>query len=131
LADVGSGGGLPGIPLAILRPDLQLTLIEPRAKRVAFLRGVSHELVLRNVKVLRCRSEDVPKASFSGCYSRATFPPAQWLEVGRELVKADGIVIVLANDPWTGSDTSTRLGRSLQYTSGSGRSRWLGSFCFT
>ncbi|MDX1609204.1 MAG: 16S rRNA (guanine(527)-N(7))-methyltransferase RsmG [Halofilum sp. (in: g-proteobacteria)] len=60
LADVGSGGGLPGLPLAIAAPGLDVTLIEPRTKRAAFLAHVARHLGLANVKVERCRAEDLP-----------------------------------------------------------------------
>ena len=59
VADVGSGAGLPGIPLAIARPDAQFFLIEPMERRVEWLRHEIAELGLRNVQVLRGRSEDV------------------------------------------------------------------------
>jgi 16S rRNA (guanine527-N7)-methyltransferase len=57
--DVGSGAGLPGIPLAIARPDLQLTLLEPMARRVAWLQEVITELAL-TVEVVRGRAEEGP-----------------------------------------------------------------------
>lgn len=59
VADVGSGAGLPGIPLAIARPDLQVTLIEPLLRRSDFLKGVVDELSLGDrVRVERIRAED-------------------------------------------------------------------------
>ena len=60
VADVGSGAGLPGIPLAIARPDIRITLIEPLLRRSNFLTGVVEELGLGDrVDVLRDRAEDV------------------------------------------------------------------------
>lgn len=56
--DVGSGAGLPGLVLAIARPDVQLVLIEPMERRVDWLRSESAELGLDNVTVLRARAED-------------------------------------------------------------------------
>lgn len=58
VADIGSGAGLPGIPLAIARPDLQITLIEPLLKRSNFLREVVQDFGLDNVTVVRGRAED-------------------------------------------------------------------------
>lgn len=58
VADVGSGAGLPGIPLAIVRPDLRLTLIDPLLRRVTFLDESVEELELRNVRIERMRAED-------------------------------------------------------------------------
>lgn len=59
LLDVGSGAGLPGIPLAILRPDLKVTLLEPLLRRANFLTEAVEELVLQDaVTVVRGRAED-------------------------------------------------------------------------
>jgi 16S rRNA (guanine527-N7)-methyltransferase len=60
LADVGSGAGLPGIPLAIMLPELQITLIERSGKRVRFLRSVQALLGLPNLTVLEADLKDVP-----------------------------------------------------------------------
>ena len=59
VADVGSGAGLPGIPLAIICPDSHFVLIEPMERRVEWLRHEIAELGLENAEVLRGRSEDV------------------------------------------------------------------------
>jgi 16S rRNA (guanine527-N7)-methyltransferase len=59
LADVGSGGGFPGIPLKILRPDLQVFLIESNLKKATFLAEVARDLELSGVRVLVNRFEDV------------------------------------------------------------------------
>ena len=58
LADVGSGAGLPGIPLAIVRPDLNLTLLDPLLRRTTFLTETVEELALSNVRIERLRAED-------------------------------------------------------------------------
>ncbi|WP_336650545.1 16S rRNA (guanine(527)-N(7))-methyltransferase RsmG [Kocuria rosea] len=57
VADVGSGAGLPGLCLALARPDLQITLIEPLERRVQWLDEVVADLGLTNVRVLRARAE--------------------------------------------------------------------------
>lgn len=59
VADVGSGAGLPGLVLAIARPDVHLTLIEPMERRVEWLTAEAARLGLDNVEVLRARAEDV------------------------------------------------------------------------
>jgi 16S rRNA (guanine527-N7)-methyltransferase len=86
--DVGSGGGLPAIPVAILRPDLQLTLVEPNGKKCAFLRTAAHELQI-DTEVSEARVESLPldqTALADIVWSRATFPPVKWLAVARKLV---------------------------------------------
>jgi 16S rRNA (guanine527-N7)-methyltransferase len=59
IADVGSGGGVPGLPLAIARPDAKITLIEATKKKAAFLKEAAAALDLSNVTVLDTRAEDV------------------------------------------------------------------------
>lgn len=61
VADIGSGAGLPGIVLAIARPDVQWTLIEPMERRVTWLNEQVADLGLDNVEVLRARAEDVKR----------------------------------------------------------------------
>jgi 16S rRNA (guanine527-N7)-methyltransferase len=60
VVDVGSGAGLPGIPLALARPDLSVTLLEPLARRVAFLTECVERLGLERVTVVRGRAEEDP-----------------------------------------------------------------------
>ncbi len=75
LADVGSGAGLPGLVLAIVRPDLQVTLIEPLARRTAFLSETVQRLELSDrVEVMRGRAEDVRGRQFRYVTARAVAP---------------------------------------------------------
>jgi len=70
--DVGTGPGLPGIPLSIVRPECQFTLLDSLGKRVRFLRQVQHELHLTNVTPVQSRVEDFPaEPPFDGVISRA------------------------------------------------------------
>lgn len=87
--DVGSGGGAPGIPLAILlaatgRP-YRFTFVEPRDKRVAFLRSVVGQLGLRSSEVLRTRSDQLPAHGADVALARATLPPSEWMVEGARL----------------------------------------------
>lgn len=63
VCDLGSGAGLPGIVWAILRPDVEITLLEPSLRRTRFLNDVVARLDLRNVEVIRGRAEDQPGAA--------------------------------------------------------------------
>ncbi|SFU10500.1 16S rRNA m(7)G-527 methyltransferase [Kosakonia arachidis] len=70
--DVGTGPGLPGIPLSIVRPESHFTLLDSLGKRVRFLRQVQHELKLSNVEPIQSRVEDFPaEPPFDGVISRA------------------------------------------------------------
>ncbi|EIS0968990.1 16S rRNA (guanine(527)-N(7))-methyltransferase RsmG, partial [Salmonella enterica] len=70
--DVGTGPGLPGIPLAIVLPDAHFTLLDSLGKRVRFLRQVQHELRLENITPVQSRVEAYPsEPPFDGVISRA------------------------------------------------------------
>jgi len=92
LVDVGSGAGVPGLPVAVLRPDLQVTVVERVAKKVAFLRAAVDALKLSNVTVLRTDLAALPAAGFDRAVSRALMGPAQWIAAARRIVRPDGHV---------------------------------------
>lgn len=78
VADVGSGAGLPGIPLALARPDLHIVLIEPLLRRSGFLEEAIAELELDHVSVVRARAEDVrPTGGYDVVTARAVAPLAR------------------------------------------------------
>lgn len=74
VADIGSGGGLPGIPLAIALPQLQFVLVERMSKRCAFLENCAAVLRLKNVRVENMQAEQVPPQSFDVATFRAFRP---------------------------------------------------------
>jgi 16S rRNA (guanine527-N7)-methyltransferase len=101
VVDVGSGGGLPGIPAALVRPDARFDLFEPTGKKVAFLRTAIRELGIGGrVRVHASRVTDPAAADVVGRFdvasSRATFSPDAWLPLGRTLVRRGGCVLVFA-----------------------------------
>lgn len=61
LADIGTGAGFPGIPLAIMRPDIQITLIESIGKKCKFLEHIKEILNLKNIEIVNARAEEVGK----------------------------------------------------------------------
>ena len=70
--DVGSGPGLPGIPLAIMHPDKEFVLIDSLGKRIRFLKQVIHDLKINNVLPVQSRVEEFdPESGFDGVLSRA------------------------------------------------------------
>jgi 16S rRNA (guanine527-N7)-methyltransferase len=96
VADVGTGAGLPGVPLAIAEPDRAFTLIESRAKRVRFLRHVVGVLGLTNTTVAHSRAEHLPvDRPFDTVLARAVAPPAQLLEICRHLTAPGSILLLL------------------------------------
>lgn len=89
--DVGSGGGLPGIPLAIARPELQVTLIDSVAKKTAFLLQAKAELGMNNLNVVTGRVEDSrPEMLFDAITSRAFSDLKEFVTLTRHLLKPAG-----------------------------------------
>jgi 16S rRNA (guanine527-N7)-methyltransferase len=91
LADVGSGGGLPGIPLAIARPELAVTSIETVSKKASFQQQAKIELGLANFQPLCARVEKVqPDAPFDGVISRAFTDLADFVGLTAHLIGPTG-----------------------------------------
>jgi 16S rRNA (guanine527-N7)-methyltransferase len=96
LADIGSGAGLPGVVLAISRPDLRVTLIEPLLRRATFLLEVVAELGLEGVAVARSRAEDLPAGSaFDAVTARAVAPLSRLVPWGLPLCRSGGELVAL------------------------------------
>ena len=96
IADVGTGAGLPGVPLAITERGREFTLIESRAKRVHFLRHVTAELGLVNTIVTHGRAEHLrPEHPFATVLARAVAPPAELLDICRPLTAPGSILLLL------------------------------------
>ncbi|QLQ23759.1 MAG: 16S rRNA (guanine(527)-N(7))-methyltransferase RsmG [Dechloromonas sp.] len=89
LLDVGSGGGLPGIPLAIARPDLAITLVDTVQKKAAFLQQAAIELELKNVAVHHARVEEM-RGQYAQISSRAFAELARFVSLTRHLLAPGG-----------------------------------------
>lgn len=96
VCDIGTGAGLPGLVLAIARPDLAVTLVEPLLRRTTFVDEVVAELELGNVTVVRGRAEDLHgKATFDVVTSRAVAPLERLLGWSMPLVAATGATVAM------------------------------------
>ena len=88
--DVGSGGGMPGIPTAICRPDLQITLLDSNTKKTAFLQQTVIELGLNNVTVAAGRVETIYDKKVDVVTSRAFAELADFVALTKHLLNENG-----------------------------------------
>jgi len=94
--DVGSGAGLPGIPLALARPELQFTLLDSSHKKTTFLRQVMIELKLANVDVVCDRVESWPATQpFDTVVSRAFSDLPEFLALAGKLCGRNGVIVAM------------------------------------
>ena len=98
VVDVGTGGGFPGVPLALWRPDLDFTWLEPREKRASFLRHVARTIPVENARVVVARLEDLPGAAFRFATSRAFTSEADvW--AGAPFLEPGGVLLLWTTAP--------------------------------
>jgi 16S rRNA (guanine527-N7)-methyltransferase len=97
VGDVGSGAGLPGIPMAIAQPEAEFVLIEPMERRSDWLKSQIEELGLKNVRVLRARAEEVGEA-FDVVTARAVKALPQLLQMCVPMTKHGGEIIALKGE---------------------------------
>lgn len=99
LADVGSGAGLPGLVLAIARPDLSVRLVEPLLRRATFLSEAAATLDLTNVEIVRARAEDLSgRWTVDVVTARAVAPLDRLVRWCLPLVRPGGEVLALKGD---------------------------------
>jgi 16S rRNA (guanine527-N7)-methyltransferase len=90
LMDVGSGGGLPGVVIAILSPEIEVTCVDAVGKKAAFVRQVAGELTLRNLRANHARVEQLGAASFDVISSRAFASLADFVRLTRSHLSTQG-----------------------------------------
>jgi 16S rRNA (guanine527-N7)-methyltransferase len=100
LIDVGSGGGYPGIPLAIERPDLKITLNDTIQKKTNYLESVSQKLSLKNITVIKARAEELGqnklyRETFDTTTARAVAEIRVLLELLSPLIKVGGYIYIM------------------------------------
>lgn len=94
LADVGSGAGFPGIPIKIMRPDLEVFLIEPTKKKAVFLRHICHLLGLQGISVIDERIEAIRDLRVDVAVTRARFSVKDFLEKAGGMLAPEGVLIL-------------------------------------
>jgi 16S rRNA (guanine527-N7)-methyltransferase len=96
LTDIGSGAGLPGIPLALLQPAREVRLIESNGKKARFLRHAQRTLGLAGVSVLEARAEAVPaEPAQHAVIARAVSSLAELIRLGGHMLAADGELLAM------------------------------------
>jgi 16S rRNA (guanine527-N7)-methyltransferase len=95
VVDLGSGAGLPGIPLALARPDLSIDLVEPMARRTTFLAEVVAELRLSAVHILRMRAEGVVAGAYDVVTARALAPLHRLVPMALPLATRGGALLAM------------------------------------
>lgn len=105
LVDIGTGGGFPGIPLKIYRPDLKVLLLEATEKKVVFLKHVIRVLGLRDITPINQRAEDkgfqsIMKETVDVVISRAFTRFKDFFEIARFYVKQGGSIIAMLGREW-------------------------------
>lgn len=94
ICDIGSGAGFPGVPIAIVKPDLRIDLIEPSRKKSAFLRHLKRILSTKNVEVLEKRVEDVSEKIYDIALTRALFTIGELITKAAHVLKKDGYFVI-------------------------------------
>ena len=107
VADIGSGAGLPGIVIALARPDLKVSLIEPLQRRVDFLNEVISELHLP-VEVIRGRAEIVKK-QFEAVTARAVAPLEKLMQISWQMIPRGGCLLAIKGEQAEVELSTTKL----------------------
>lgn len=105
IVDIGTGAGFPGVPIKILRDDLDVTMIEATAKKVSFCDHVIRELGLKKVRVISGRAEDKKTlkrvGKFDVVISRATLKLPGYIKVGSGYLQGSGKLIAMMGAGWS------------------------------
>jgi len=131
LADLGSGAGFPGLPIAILRPDRQVTLVESRLRRHHFQRAALRALGLTNVTAVLGRVEELDPRAHEGAVAQAMAKPGRVVGLMLPWVEVGGWVMVpgAASVPEIPPTEGLELDRCVRYSaplSGIARTLWIG-----
>lgn len=105
ILDIGTGGGFPGIPLAIFYPEVHFTLVDSIGKKLKVVQGIANAIGLKNVRVIHSRVEDLPQQDFDFAVSRAVAPLKDLWRWARPYIKkrksttlANGLICLKGGD---------------------------------
>jgi len=107
VVDIGSGAGLPGVVIALARPDLKVTLVEPLQRRVDFLNEVVTELNLP-IEVIRGRAETVKK-QFEIVTARAVAPLEKLIQISWHMIPKGGSLLAIKGESAAAEIIATKL----------------------
>ncbi len=94
IADVGSGAGFPGIPIKIMRPDIEIVLIEPVQKKALFLEHMQRVLNMSGTRIMNIRVEDVRDLLVDAAITRALFSVGEFISKAERLLREKGVLIL-------------------------------------
>ena len=99
IADIGSGAGFPGVPIKILRPEIEMFLIEPSRKKSAFLNHIIRQLKLKRIEVIEKRIEEIKVGrelpfSVDAAVTRALFSIGDFIKEAKPIVREGGVLIL-------------------------------------
>jgi len=128
LADLGSGAGFPGLPIAIRHPERQVTLVESRERRHHFQRSVLRELGLTNVRALRGRAEQLEPIPHAAVVAQAVADPLDWM---LPWARPGGLLVLPSGDPPPPAPchraaSAFELARYRVPLGGASRTAWIG-----
>lgn len=134
LADIGSGAGFPGLPIAVLRPECRVTLVEARQKRHHFQRAAVRELGLKNAALKLGRAEDLEPCHHAAVIAQALAPPARALAWMLPWAAEGGLVLLPGSAvppevPELQGVSFEKLVRYRVPCGGPDRSLWMGHRC--
>ncbi len=94
IADIGSGAGFPGLPIKIMRPDIEIVLIEPVQKKTLFLEHMQRQLKVDGLFVRNCRIEDIHDLLVDAAITRALFSVGEFINKAERLLEERGVLIL-------------------------------------
>ncbi len=107
--DIGSGAGIPAIPLKIVWPEVKLTLVESKFKKCVFIKEVIRRLRLKDIEILNKRIEDIKNFKVDIVMARAFKDCSSFLKMAIDYVNSEGYAIYFSNKPYSNNLENKRF----------------------